>query len=127
MSQMAAEARNSGFKFLIKEMNKMQVDNEEKPKADKKEAKIVAKSVDKNDEKEKKLQSGVGDNIKELVKGFFRQANQPKKEKEAVDLFVSRPRKRPVKKAVAEVEAPKPRVAKSRTSRAKKKTSRRRA
>ena len=113
MSQMAAEARNSGFKFLIKEMNKMQVDNDEKPKADKKEAKIVAKSVDKNDEKEKKLQSGVGDNIKELVKGFFRQANQPKKEKEAVDLFVSRPRKRPVKKAVAEVEAPNPRVAKS--------------
>jgi len=107
---MAADARNSGFKFLIKEMNKMQVDNDEKSKAPKKEAKSVDEKSIANVEKKptaKKAASRGDDNIKELVKGFFQQANKPKVEKEPVDLFVGRPRKRPTKAVASEPKKPK--------------------
>ncbi len=124
---MSEDARNSGFKYLVKEMNKMQVSNDEKGKAPKKEIQDGGKEAKKKVEKKVSAPAKATDNIKDLVKGFFQQANKPKEDKKPVDLFVGRPRKRPTKKAVAApVEAPKPR-AKPRPSRAKKKTSRRRA
>jgi len=122
---MAEEARNSGFKYLVKEMNKVQVSNDEKTKAPKKEVQDGGKEDKKKVAKKSATPAKATDNIKDLVKGFFQQAYKPKEDKKPVDLFVGRPRKRPTKKAVAApVEAPKPRA---RPSRAKKKTSRRRA
>ena len=82
------QARQSGFKHLIKEMHKLEVCKHEKGEKELAKPKLVKP---KNPEEKAKTTPKINDEIKEMVKGFF---HQKKKEPgKTVDLFVGKIKK----------------------------------
>jgi hypothetical protein len=91
-----AESTKTGLRHLIKEMYKAEVKTFEKEGGEK--PKPIDKNVSqeiKKDEKKAEKTPEVTDKMKEIVQGFFKNTNNAKKEKPAVDLYVGRGRKRP--------------------------------
>lgn len=101
------ESTKTGLRHLIKEMYKAEVKTFEKKGGEK--PKPIDKNVSqeiKKDEKKAAKTPEVTDQMKKIVQGFFKNTNNPAKEKPAVDLYVGRGRKKPSAPKKTEFKAP---------------------
>ena len=104
VKKMEDDATRAGYRTLIKAMNKLTGNKEEK-----KETK--AKKADKKPKKEKEESPEVTDDLKDLIKGFFHKKKI--EEKEPVPLYVGSKGMKKTKKPKMEVPKKKRRSSKS--------------